>query len=1058
MTAQPIQKIRLLVSLILSLTLPGRTQMTTATVLGVVQDSSKSSIPDAKLKLINVQTGSENDSTTNGEGSFLLAGVIPGAYSLRIERAGFATTQLTGLLLNVGDTRTLLISLKVGSVAESVIVDASGLTLNTTDASVSTVVDRKFVANVPLNGRSFQDLISMTPGIVTQSPQAAGQGSSAQGDFSVNGQLPQANEFFVDGISANINSGLTSGNARIAGTGSAAGSTALGTTHSLVSIDALQEFRVLSSTYSAEYGRTPGGQFTFLTRSGTNALHGSVYDYFRHYDLDALDFFSGFRYGDLTGFVNGTPYNQDDFGGALGGPVLLPHVIGTRDKTFFFFSYEGLYLTQPTPQAFQYTPAFDLRHEVPAALVPVLDTFPDYGSSEIINAAGQPTGLALNLLPPFKLPAAVNSTSLRLDHTFSPNLSAFFRYGGTPSHEQIKQLSSLTSDQVNTQTFTLGATTQVTGTASNEFRLGFARNTTDTNTITDPNNYPPTSLDPAIGLTGFDVSQAARVYIHILGVGDSASYTDQATGTLHQWNLRDAFSLQSGNHLMKLGIDQRRIASHVIPPALSVQAYFFDRASMVTNLASGILVTQSTPASPIVNQFSAFMQDEWQVAKPLTLSLGLRWEVNPPPKGEHGADAYTVLGDVASPATLHLAPRGTPLWNTSWYNFAPRLGLAWLADPRPDRQLVVRAGGGIFFDTGTQPALRAFNGIGFTASTFSANVPLPVTSSQLDVSAVVAPPYSNTSAFAFPPHLQLPYSIQWDIGVDKSLGKNQAMTLSYVGAGGHRLLQEQRRNVSQVNSDFGDVSYFPLGMTSSYQAFQAKFQRSLAHGVEALSSYTFAHSFDFGSTDPAYSLVYGTSDLDVRHNLEGAVSWDLPKPTRGGFLRKLVGTWAVDGRLIARTGFPVNLSGNFSLDPVTGNTFYSGVNLNPGRPLYLHGSQYPGNRAFNGGQNTDNPAFSLPDGTGAGNAPRNLVRGFSLVQTNIAARRDFHLRDGLNVQVEAETFNLLNHPNFGYIDPYLSDALFGQATKMLNQSFGGTGALYQQGGPRSNQFSIKLIF
>jgi hypothetical protein len=171
-----------------------------------------------------------------------------------------------------------------------------------------------------------------------------------------------------------------------------------------------------------------------------------------------------------------------------------------------------------------------------------------------------------------------------------------------------------------------------------------------------------------------------------------------------------------------------------------------------------------------------------------------------------------------------------------------------------------------------------------------------------------------------------------------------------------------------------------------------------------------------------------------------------------------VGTWAVDGRLIARTGFPVNLSGNFSLDPVTGNTFYSGVNLNPGRPLYLHGSQYPGNRAFNGGQNTDNPAFSLPDGTGAGNAPRNLVRGFSLVQTNIAARRDFHLRDGLNVQVEAETFNLLNHPNFGYIDPYLSDALFGQATKMLNQSFGGTGALYQQGGPRSNQFSIKLIF
>ncbi len=1026
--------------------------------MGVVQDSTRSSIPDAKLKLINVQTGAENDATTNGEGSFLLGGVIPGAYSLQIERAGFATTQLTGLLLNVGDTRALLIRLKVGPVAESVIVDASGLTLNTTDGSVNTVVDRKFVTNVPLNGRSFQDLISITPGIVTQSPQAAGQGSSEQGDFSVNGQRTQANEFFVDGISANISSGLTSGNARITGAGSAAGSTALGTTHSLVSVDALQEFRVLSSTYSAEYGRTPGGQFTFLTRSGTNALHGSAYDYFRDYSADALDFFSGYHYGNLNGYPNSRAYEQHDAGGTLGGPLLLPHLNRTPDKTFFFLSYERLKLSQPTPQAFRYAPGNSLLQEVPAALLPVLNTFADYGGPEITNAAGQPTGLSLTIVGPFTLPAAVNSTSFRLDRTFSPKLSTFFRYGGAPSHEQLEQLTSLTSNQVNTQTFTLGATSQVTGTASNEFRLGFARNTTGTNTVTDLTFFRAQNLNPAIGLGGFQNSRAARVYIHILGVGDTASYTDRATGTLHQWNLRDAFSIQSGNHLLKLGIDQRRIASHVVPPALSVQAYFFDRAALVTNRASGILVTRSAPASPIVNQFSAFVQDEWHVAKPLTLSLGLRWEVNPPPKGEPGADAYTVLGDVASPATLHLAPRGTPLWNTSWYNFAPRLGLAWLVDPRPARQLVVRAGGGVFFDTGNQPALRAFNGIGFSASSFSYSAPLPVSSSQLEVSTAVAPPYTNTSVFAFPTHLQLPYSLQWDIGVDKALGKNQAVTLSYVGAAGRRLLQEQRRDVRQVSSEFGDVSYFPSGLTSNYQAFEAKFQRSLAHGVEALASYTLAHSFDFGSTDPAYPFVYGTSDLDVRHNLESAVSWDLPKPAGRGFLKKLVGTWAVDGRLIARTGFPVNLSGNFSLDPVTGNTFYSGVNLNPGRPFYLRGSQYPGGRAFNGGLDAINPAFSLPRPTEAGNAPRNLLRGFSLVQTNIGARRDFHLLDHLNMQIGAETFNLLNHPDFGYIDPYLSDALFGQATKLLNQSYGGTGALYQQGVPRSNQFSVKFVF
>src|ERR1700761_2015786 len=171
-------------------------QVSTATIAGVVQDSSKASIPGASVKLINTQTGSENDAITSHDGGFVLPGVIPGAYTLQIERQGFATTQLTGLLLSEGDTKNLLIRMKVGSIAESVIVDASGLNLNTTDASVSTAVDQKFVTNVPLNGRSFEDLISLTPGIVTQSPQAASAGESTLGEFSVNGQQPDSNAFF----------------------------------------------------------------------------------------------------------------------------------------------------------------------------------------------------------------------------------------------------------------------------------------------------------------------------------------------------------------------------------------------------------------------------------------------------------------------------------------------------------------------------------------------------------------------------------------------------------------------------------------------------------------------------------------------------------------------------------------------------------------------------------------------------------------------------------------------------------------------------------------------
>jgi hypothetical protein len=384
--------------------------------------------------------------------------------------------------------------------------------------------------------------------------------------------------------------------------------------------------------------------------------------------------------------------------------------------------------------------------------------------------------------------------------------------------------------------------------------------------------------------------------------------------------------------------------------------------------------------------------------------------------------------------------------------------VAWLAANEPGKELVVRAGAGVFFDTGNQPALSAFNGIGFTASAHYQNVPVPVTQSQLTVSTAVAPPYTNTTAYAFPSHLQLPYTVQWNLGLEKALDRNESLTIFYVGAAGHRLLQEQRRNLTQLNSDFADVVYFPARLTSSYQSMQLKFQRSLAHGTQALASYTWAHALDYGTTDSAFSLEHGNSDLDVRHNLEGAVSWDSSKPLPLSFSKRIMGNWGLDGRLIARTGFPVNLSGNFFLDPVTGNPYYSGVNLIPNRPLYLHGSAFPGHRMFNGGPDAPIPAFSLPDGAAQGNAPRNLLRGFGAVQLNAALRQDFHLYERLNLQFKAETFNVLNHPNFGYIDPYLSDLLFGQSTKMLNQSFGASGALYEQGGPRAIQLSLKFIF
>jgi Carboxypeptidase regulatory-like domain/TonB dependent receptor/TonB-dependent Receptor Plug Domain len=1057
-------------------------QFSAATVTGAVQDSTRAGITGANLKLINTQTGTENDSSTNQEGGFLLPGVIPGAYTLQIEHDGFATTQVNGIVLNAGVTKNLMIRMKIGAVTETVNVDASGLTLNRTNATVSTVVDRKLIATVPLNGRSLQDLILLTPGIVTQSPQAATlTGSQTQGDFSVNGQRPDSNMFFVDGVSANVSLGLTSGASRISNAGSIAGTTALGTTQSLVSADALEEFRVLTSTYSAEYGRTPGGQFTFLTRSGTNKFHGSIYDYFRGDPLDAADWFSGMK---GRGTFIPPHYTQNNFGATGGGPVVLPGSHPGPPTSFVFASYEGLDLFQPSPQTYNYTPDFCAPNpescdfyiyegRISPQIAALLNTFP-FPGLPILDASGNSTGMSQATIQGTPFPARVDSVSVRLDHNFTPKISGFVRFGDTPSHAQSNELDSVTGSHLNTHTWTVGGAAQISGTQNDEFRLGYLGSSVHSDTTPEQVSganptIPAGNLNYALGVPGLlnvppalariYASASAEAYVHITGVGDSDSNTNLIASSLSQWNLRDTYSVQTHNHLFRFGVDEQHISSHVTPPSLSILADFFTPDSLVNNSASDLVTSRSLPANPVLNEFSLFAEDQWKASPRLNLSAGLRWDVSPAPKGQHGEDAYTVLGDVNAPATLQLAPRGTALWHTSWLNFAPRIGAAWQVKNEPGRELIVRAGGGVFFDTAMQPALRAFNGIGFTSYAHFLDAPVPATSSQINVSTAVEAPYTNQQVFSFAPHLQLPYSWQWNISMEQALGRNQSVTLSYVGASGRRLLAEQQRNVSALNPDFGDVSYFPSRLTSSFESLQTEFQRSMSRGIEVLASYTWAHSFDYGSSDPFYPLVRGNSDLDVRQNLEAAASWAL-KPQQHRFFRwkRLSEGWGFDGRLIARTGFPVNLLGNFSFDQMTGRPYYSGVDLIPGRPLYLHGSQYPGRRMFNGGQNAVDPALALPDAPSAGDAPRNLLRGFPEVQGNFGIRQTYQFWERVSLQLKIEAFNVFNHPNFGYIDPSFSDLLFGQSTKMLDQSFGNAGALYNQGGPRALQVSVKATF
>src|SRR6266436_1014257 len=364
-------------------TVSGQTE--TAAVSGLVTDRTAAAVSGAEVRLQSVERGTVTTTSTNDTGIYIFPSVQPGQYQISVQKQGFKQIDLLGLIVNVQDHIAQNFRLEVGSIAESVTVEAAGAMLNTTDASVSTVVDQTYIKNMPLNGRSFQDLILLTPGVGTQTPQVSvtlsggPSGLGQTGEVSVNGQRTESNYYTVDGVSANVGAAVGQNMTQGGGaSGSIGASTALGTTQALVSVDDLQEFRVQSSTYSAEYGRNPGGQFALETKSGANQWHGTAYDYLRNGYFDANDLFINYL------GVKEPALRQNDFGGTLGGPVRIPGVYNGKDKTFFFVSYEGLRLTSPQPASVTIVPDATLRANAPSPLNQALNAFPLPNGPEVL--------------------------------------------------------------------------------------------------------------------------------------------------------------------------------------------------------------------------------------------------------------------------------------------------------------------------------------------------------------------------------------------------------------------------------------------------------------------------------------------------------------------------------------------------------------------------------------------------------------------------------------------------------------------------------------------------
>jgi hypothetical protein len=1053
---------------VVALAVAGFAQNESATLSGRVTDSTGAALANASVSVINQSTAVERRTMSNEAGLYVVVGLTPGNYRIVVKHDGFAQFVMTDVILHVQDSVAENCEMRVGSVSESMTVKADTVKVNTESAEVSTVVDRQFVENMPLNGRSFQSLIELTPGVTA----VPGAGVGNQGEFTINGQRTEANYYMVDGVSANT------GQLNIWTVGATPQETQLGTTQSMVSLDALQEFRINSSSYSAEYGRTPGGQISFQTRPGTNTWHGSLFDYFRNDALDANNWFNTF----YNPPIPKTAERQNDFGGTLGGPVRIPGLYNGKDKTFFFFSYEGLRLRLPNPAVPTQVPdtantlnGLNLRsqvHTMAPALDPLVNAFPLPNGPEVLDGSGNPTGLA-DFTAAYSAPSSLNAYSIRVDHDFGDKLKIFGRYADTPSFAETRNQANLaepTATTSNIKVVTIGATSMFTPRLVNELRFNYTKNNILQETTADSfGGARPISLGQT--MPGIMLPQYSSFiwFLQFGGVNYPSVHLGSNFAPSNQWNITDSVTSAFGSHTLKYGIDYRRQFAVEGLNQLS-PGFEYLSASEITGNASalGFVSTINPLPGGIFKNFSAFVQDEWKATQRLHVSLGLRWDLNPAPTGTPH-NPYT-LNEITNLATATLAPLGTPVYHTDYRGFAPRIGLAYQLRQTGGLETVVRGGFGIFYDIGNNNALYgATGGVGVGSSGLFPGAAFPFTESQLNTlpAPSAAPPWS--SVYASDPNLRLPYTLEWNAAVEQGLGRSQTLTFSYVGSAGRRLLHSQLFTVPENPNfalDDGTLTLTTNGGTSDYDALQIQFQRRLAHGFEALASYTWSHSIDDESYNGNWTsgqggtydvLLRGNSNFDVRHNFTAAVTYSVPGSYTNRLAEALLKGWGIDLRQTNRTALPVDVTDGATFSATTNQEVYVRPDVVPGVPFYLNDPAAPGGRVIN------SSAFTTPAGP-IGNEPRNFLRGFGAWQTDLAVRREFPLPERLKLQFRAEAFNLFNHPNFGVICPDLvycqSSALlpFGHAYNTLNNSLGGLSALYQMGGPRSLQIALKLEF
>ena len=1020
-----------------------------------VADPSAARVPGASVVLVDLHRGVIRKNETNSSGFVSFDSLPAGEYSLEVEKSGFNKYKVSTLNLILRDRQTLNVELKVGAAAGASVNVIDRVEVISADAAQGVPLSQDYVQNLPVNGRSPETLILMAPGVTS----ATGSGS----DFNANGLRSNTNYYTLDGVSVNRSiggggaGGGAGGGGRFGGGGEGGPPIRGGSASTeLISIDDMQEMKVQTSSFAPEFGRSPGAQIVMSSRGGTNNFHGSAYYYARSDSFDSNDWFAN-----AGGYGRGKE-QQKRPGVTIGGPI-------QSDKMFFFLSFEHLQLESPY-SVIASVPNVATRLSTTAALRPFLNAYPIPNGPVLDSFTSQYRGVVSN-------PSNSNTGSGRLDRIINGTTTAFARFSYTPSDSQQRGSDLVTPNVITdstsrSQNATGGLTKSFSNGAINDLHLNYSKfNTESTGGMDAFGGAVP--LNDALVFPKNITGAFGSFSLNVFGLA-GYSYATHSRNDQSQYNVVDSYTRTMGTHLIKVGGDYRRtmVTTERKPYTESVSFNGLSgyTTSLLTGVATNVQVASHTPnVYPTYTNISAFAQDTWRLTQWTTVTFGLRWDLNPAPTSRSGQQPFALASSNIAGVT-----QNEPLYKTRYYDVAPRFGIAYNMDERPGREMMLRAGIGMFYDLGYGATAGAFNGAPFSSVRTLTEPKFPLITANLNA-PTLPPTRPYGQVFTADTNLQSPLVTQWNLTLERYFGAGQLLSVGYAGTAGRHL---SRIETSPAFSSAYDVlTTATNGATSDYHGLQVQFRKRLNRNLQAQLSYTYAHAIDSASNDAGFGGGFaslfgagerGSSDYDIRHNFNFSGSYRLPAPEKG-WMAAPIRNWFLDFVATSRTGLPFSIQGVSSTTSTSGSTTTpTGGTTNIGlfaqvRPNYLGQPVWIDDPKVPGGRRINLATFSIPTGYAQGNLGRNTLRGFGASQVDLSLRKMISITERFKLHLAVQGFNILNHPNFANVSPFdggnLSSPNFGVVTRMLNQSFGGgVSSLYRSGGPRSMELSVRFQF